>query len=135
MGIDPKNPVYDVPGFPAEAELDQILRRFPFGYGIGPEAAHNPDGTYEARVYGLGMIRIPCGTFVSIPVAYGATVPVARAFVAKRLRTLRLGRRCPKFPRLRQRQPWRWPDDAENVRRWRELQRSLGIVAAEEVPS
>jgi hypothetical protein len=96
-----------------EPQWSQISDRFPWGYPrrvpYGPQVAFVP-GTvrpFNGQIY-VGTARIDCGRFASHIEALKAVVIHARKLAASRLLELRRAGKCPKLPRLRDRQPWRF---------------------------
>jgi hypothetical protein len=92
----------------------RAIDRFPFGYPnggmpFGPQVALMP-GTvrpFVAQLY-VGTLRIDCGRFRTHEEAMEAVIVKARSMAAARIRDLRRRGKCPRLPRLRERQPWRF---------------------------
>jgi hypothetical protein len=92
----------------------RAIDRFPFGYPngampYGPQVALMP-GTvrpFIGQIY-VGTLRIDCGRYRTHEEAMEAVIAKARAMASARIRDLRRKGKCPKLPRLRDRQPWRF---------------------------
>lgn len=106
---------------------------FPWGYGLHPQAAVVADVDGSGRylvaqvVDSRGRVLVESGRHADLDAAFDACAAPARALVAARLREMRRAGIPIVHDRLRQRQPWRFPDDPTNAARWAELQARFRI--------